>query len=82
MRIVFLGTPDFATVVLESLISSNHEVVAVVTQPDKLVGRKQRGTFQGDTHRRESVPELLSRCHPYYTLVHGRGLVNNCWLNP
>lgn len=41
MRIVFLGTPDFATVVLESLISSNHEVVAVVTQPDKLVGRKQ-----------------------------------------
>ena len=41
MKIVFLGTPDFATVVLESLISSNHEVVAVVTQPDKLVGRKQ-----------------------------------------
>lgn len=30
-------------------------------------------TFQGDTHRKESVPELVSRCSPYYTLVHGRG---------
>lgn len=40
MRIVFMGTPEFSVPILESLIE-NHEVVLVVTQPDKLVGRKQ-----------------------------------------
>lgn len=40
MRIVFMGTPEFSVNVLEGLIE-NYEVVLVVTQPDKLVGRKQ-----------------------------------------
>ena len=40
MKIVFLGTPDFAVKPLEALIDSHHEVLAVVTQPDKPVGRK------------------------------------------
>lgn len=35
MRIVFLGTPIFAVKCLDRLIHSNHEIVAVVTQPDK-----------------------------------------------
>lgn len=35
MRIVFLGTPIFSVKCLDRLIHSNHEVVAVVTQPDK-----------------------------------------------
>lgn len=39
MRIVFMGTPDFSVPTLESLIGSRHEVVAVVTQPDKPKGR-------------------------------------------
>ena len=41
MRIVFMGTPDFAVPCLESLISSGHEIAGVFTQPDKPVGRKQ-----------------------------------------
>lgn len=41
MNIVFLGTPDFSSKVLSSLINSKHKVVAVVTQEDKKVGRKQ-----------------------------------------
>lgn len=41
MRIVFMGTPDFAAVCLNKLIESSHDVVAVFTQPDKPVGRKQ-----------------------------------------
>lgn len=41
MNIVFFGTPDFASSVLLSLINSKHNVVAVVTQEDKKVGRKQ-----------------------------------------
>ena len=35
MRVLFMGTPDFARVVLEALVHSRHEVVCVVTQPDK-----------------------------------------------
>ena len=40
MRIVFMGTPEFSVNVLEGLLEK-YEVVLVVTQPDKLVGRKQ-----------------------------------------
>lgn len=39
MRIIFMGTPDFSVPTLESLIASRHEVIAVVTQPDKPKGR-------------------------------------------
>ena len=41
MKIVFMGTPDYATKTLEYLINSNHTVAAVFAQPDKPVGRKQ-----------------------------------------
>lgn len=40
-RIVFMGTPDFAVPVLKTLIDSSYEVVLVVTQPDRPVGRKR-----------------------------------------
>ena len=40
MKIIFLGTPDFAAASLEALIDSRHEIQAVVTQPDKPKGRK------------------------------------------
>lgn len=39
MRIVFMGTPDFAVESLRSLIAAGHEIVAVATQPDKPKGR-------------------------------------------
>ncbi len=35
MRIIFLGTPEFAVACLDALVKSKHEIVAVVTQPDK-----------------------------------------------
>lgn len=41
MKIVFLGTPDFAVPSLQALINSRHEILAVVTQPDKERDRKQ-----------------------------------------
>ena len=40
MKVIFMGTPDFAVPVLEGLIE-NYEVILVVSQPDKRVGRKQ-----------------------------------------
>ena len=35
MKIIYMGTPDFAVEALEALASSRHEVTAVFTQPDK-----------------------------------------------
>ena len=39
MKIIFMGTPDFSVPTLEALLASEHEVAAVVTQPDKPKGR-------------------------------------------
>jgi methionyl-tRNA formyltransferase len=41
MRLIFLGTPEFAVPTLERIISAGHEVSLVVTQPDRPRGRKQ-----------------------------------------
>lgn len=41
MRIIFLGTPEFAVPTLDALVSSGHAVSLVVTQPDRPKGRKQ-----------------------------------------
>jgi len=42
MKIVFMGTPDFARGALEALIAAGHEITAVVTQPDKAKGRSNQ----------------------------------------
>lgn len=39
MKIIFMGTPDFSVMTLESLVNAGHQVAAVVTQPDKPKGR-------------------------------------------
>lgn len=50
MRIVFMGTPQFSVPALERLIESEHQVVAVYTQPDRVAGR-----------RRVPAPSLVKR---------------------
>ena len=40
MRLIFMGTPDFAVPCLQSLLDAGHDVCAVFTQPDKPKGRK------------------------------------------
>ena len=40
-RVIFMGTPDFAVPILESLMEEEYEVVLVVTQPDRPKGRKR-----------------------------------------
>ncbi len=40
--VIFMGTPEFSVPVLEGLIEAGYEIRAVVTQPDKKVGRKQK----------------------------------------
>lgn len=39
MRVIFMGTPDFASGTLQALIDAGHEIALVVTQPDKPAGR-------------------------------------------
>lgn len=45
MRVVFMGTPEIAAGVLKALIGSRHEIVGVVTQPDKPKGRGNKVEF-------------------------------------
>ncbi|MBS4193934.1 methionyl-tRNA formyltransferase [Lederbergia citri] len=40
-KIVFMGTPDFSVPVLRSLVENRYDILAVVTQPDRPVGRKK-----------------------------------------
>ena len=39
MKVVYFGTGEYAVKPLQAILSSRHEVVAVVSQPDKAVGR-------------------------------------------
>ena len=55
MKIIFMGTPEFAVPTLQALIDSKHEVVAVVTQPDKPSGRHNQ--------LQESPVKLLAKLH-------------------
>ena len=77
MRIIFMGTPEFAVPVLESLINSRHEVVASVTQPDRPKGRGKNMQFSpvkecALAHNipvmqpvNVSVPEVIDELHAY-----------------
>ena len=60
MRIVFMGTPDFASSVLQALIDAGENVAAAVSQPDKPVGRKAelRPTPVRQTAEAAGIPVL------------------------
>ncbi len=45
MKVIFMGTPDFAVGALQAIIDAGHEVTAVVTQPDKEKGRGKEIQF-------------------------------------
>ncbi len=42
LRIVFMGTPEFAVGILDSILENNYQVVGVITAPDKPAGRGQK----------------------------------------
>lgn len=60
MRVVFMGTPDFAVNTLEAIIKAGHEVLMVVTQPDKPKGRGKAMQFTPvkEVAVRENIPVL------------------------
>ncbi len=42
LKIIFAGTPDFAAEALQALLASEHQVIAVYTQPDRPAGRGRK----------------------------------------
>ncbi len=90
MKIVFMGTPDYAVATLESVIKAGHEVLAVFAQPDKPVGRKHILTpppvkvcaesynipvFQPQTLRNEETVELIKSFEPDIIVVVAYGKI-------
>lgn len=90
MRVVFMGTPEFAVATLERLIESPHDVVAVVTQPDRPKGRgreiapppvKVRAeaagipVYQPEKLRKERFHETLAALKPDVAVVVAYGKI-------
>ena len=98
MRIVFMGTPEFAVSSLDALLNSGHEVVAVVTAPDKPAGRGQ-ALQESDVKKfakekglkilqpiklkdEKFISELRSYCHDIQVVVAFRMLPEVVWSMP
>ena len=90
MRILFMGTPDFAAVSLEALANSGHEICGVISQPDKPVGRHFTLTptpvkvtalnhgykvFQPETLKNEAIKPLLQELNPELIVVAAYGKI-------
>ncbi|HBC16579.1 MAG TPA: methionyl-tRNA formyltransferase, partial [Erythrobacter sp.] len=54
MRIIFMGTPDFAVPTLQALVDAAHEVVCVYTQPPRPGGRRGKELTPTPVHQRAS----------------------------
>ncbi len=90
MRILMMGTPDFAIPTLDALMASEHEVVGVVTQQDKPKGRGQHlvptplkesalnyglAVYQPQTLKDESFLDLLRKLSPEMIVVVAYGKI-------
>lgn len=63
MRIIFMGTPDFAVPTLEALVSAGHDVVAAYSQPPRPGGRRGRETVASPVQQRAEALGIAVR-HP------------------
>jgi len=63
MRIIYMGTPEFAVPALDALVAAGHEVVAVYTQPPRPGGRRGRELTPSPVHRRAQELGIAVR-HP------------------
>ncbi|MBE5735856.1 MAG: methionyl-tRNA formyltransferase [Clostridiales bacterium] len=97
MKVVFFGTPEYAVPALRAIINSNHEVVAVVSQPDKPKGRSNKlvptpvkalamehgiDVYQPDKIRKDDISQLLSiPADIYVTCAYGQILGEDVLFN-
>jgi len=90
MRIVFLGTPQFAVPTLEAIVAAGHRVIQVVTQPDRPSGRGHQLTaspvkqfalqlnlpiYQPERIRRPEAVSALTALQPDVMVVVGYGQI-------
>lgn len=90
MKILFMGTPDFAVPSLARLMQDGHEIVAVLTQPDKPRGRKMKLTpppvkelalahglpvYQPESLKNGSIAPLLAETQPELIVVVAYGKI-------
>ena len=90
MKIIYMGTPDFAVPALKALASSEHEVCAVFTQPDKPRGRKMILTppdvkvcaqslnipvYQPESMKNSDTLEIIGRYNPDVIVVAAYGKI-------
>lgn len=61
MRVIFMGTPDFAVPTLDALVAAGHEVLAVVAQPDRPKGRGQKLVSPPTVQRARSLGLLVKQ---------------------
>jgi methionyl-tRNA formyltransferase len=95
MRVIFLGTPEFAVPSLQALLHSPYQVCAVFTQPDRPAGRGQRPVapaiktvamgagipvFQPEKIRHEDNLPLLERFAPDFIVVVAYGQILPRWM--
>jgi methionyl-tRNA formyltransferase len=62
MRVVFMGTPDFAVPTLDALVAAGHEVVAAYCQPPRPGGRRGRELVASPVQRRAEALGVAVRC--------------------
>ncbi len=90
MRILFMGTPDFAKICFESLLTTENEIVGVVTQPDKPKGRGYTlmpppvkvsaqehniSVYQPETLKDDTFAQLLDELNPELIVVVAYGKI-------
>jgi methionyl-tRNA formyltransferase len=90
IRTVFMGTPQFAVTILESLLRNSYQVLAVYTQPDKSAGRgrpvvfspvkrvaleRQIPVMQPETFKSSEVVEKLASFQPELIIVAAFGFI-------
>jgi methionyl-tRNA formyltransferase len=90
VRTVFMGTPQFAVTILESLLQNSYQVLAVYTQPDKPAGRgrpvvsppvkklaleRQIPVIQPETFKSSEVVEKLASFQPEFIVVAAFGFI-------
>ncbi|BFT32115.1 methionyl-tRNA formyltransferase [Alteromonas sp. D210916BOD_24] len=90
LKVIFAGTPDFAAKHLSALLTSNHDIVAVYTQPDRPAGRGKKLTaspvkvlaeqhqipvFQPESLKNEDAQETLAALHADIMVVVAYGLL-------
>ena len=71
LRIVFMGTPDFAVASLAALVESGYQVVGVITAPDKPAGRGRQ--LQESAVKKYAVQSVITSYSIHYTKLYERG---------